>query len=225
MNLRRYYRVAAVVVVLQLLLAAWGLTRVGASASVPIHWNAAGVPNGYGPAWAAFMLAPVVTCGLTGLFAVIPRVEPRRANLLRSSRGYLTIAYAGLALTAGLQVATVLAGVGEDVPISLFVGGGVGLLFAVMGNVLTTVRSNFMVGVRTPWTLTSDLSWDKTHRLIGRLWVVGGIAMFLISLLGQGELLFAIVIAFVVGTLAVAVLYSYLVWKSDPAKHSLGGGA
>ncbi len=225
MNLRSFYRVAAVVVVVQLLVAAWGLARVGMAATVPIHWNAEGQPNGYGPAWLAFLLMPVITLLLIGLFAAIPRIEPRRANLLRSSRAYITIAYAMLLLMLGVDVATVLAGAGYDVPITPVIGGGVGLLFVVFGNVLSTVRSNFMVGVRTPWTLTSDLAWDKTHRLIGRLWVVSGVALFLVSLLGQTQLLVAVLLAFVVGTLVLAFVYSYLVWRSDPDKRTLGGEA
>jgi uncharacterized membrane protein len=225
MNLRSYYRVAAVAVVVQLLVAAWGLAQVGMAATVPIHWNAEGQPNGYGPAWLAFSLMPVVTLLLVGLFAVIPRIEPRRANLLRSSRAYITIAYATLVLMLGVDVATVLAGAGYDVPITPLIGGSAGLLFVVFGNVLSTVRSNFMVGVRTPWTLTSDLAWDKTHRLIGRLWVVSGAALFLVSLLGQTQLLVVVLLAFVVGTLVLAFVYSYLVWRSDPDKRTLGGEA
>lgn len=225
MNLRLFYRVAAVVVVVQLLVAGWGLAEVGLSATVPIHWNAAGKPNGYGPAWLAFLLMPAITLGLVGLFALIPRVEPRRANLLKSSRAYVTIAYATLVLMLGIDVATVLAGAGYNVPIAPLVGGGGGLLFVAFGNVLTTLRSNFMVGVRTPWTLTSDLAWDRTHRLIGRLWVIAGCALFLVSLLGQGELLIAVILAFVFGTLVLAFVYSYLVWKSDPDKRSLSGDA
>lgn len=225
MNLRPFYRVAAASLAVQLLLGGWGLARVGASARVPIHWNAAGEPNGYGPAWLAFLLLPGVTVCLVGLFALIPKVEPRRANLLRSSRAYLTIAYAMLVLMLGLDVATVLAGVGYDVPIASLAGGGVGLLLATLGNVLTTVRSNFMVGVRTPWTLTSDLAWDRTHRLIGRLWVVGGVLLFLVSLLGRPEILLAVLLAFIVITLVLAFVYSYLVWKTDPDKRSLVGEA
>ena len=225
MNLRPFYRAAAAVVAAQVLVGAWGLAQVGPSATVPIHWNAAGEPNGYGPAWLAFLLLPVVTAGLTGLFALVPRVEPRRANLLKSGGAYVTIAFAMLALMLVVDVATVLAGVGHAVPMSVLVGGGVGLLFAALGNVMTTLRSNYMVGVRTPWTLTSELAWDKTHRLVGRLWVAGGLALFLISLIGHGELLLAAVVAFVIVTLVIAVVYSYLVWRTDPDKRSLGGEA
>lgn len=225
MNLRSFYRAAAAVVAAELVLAAWGLARVGPSATVPIHWNAAGQPNGYGPAWLAFLLMPAITAGLTGLFAVIPRVEPRRGNLLQSSRAYVTIAFAMLVLMLGIDVMTVLAGAGYNIPITPVIGAGTGLVFAVFGNVMTTIRSNFMVGVRTPWTLTSDLAWDKTHRLIGRLWVIGGAVMFLVSLVSPAEYLVLVILAFVVVTLVVAFVYSYLVWRADPNKHSMGGDA
>jgi uncharacterized membrane protein len=225
MNLRRFYLLGAVALVAQLVITAWGLAVVGFGATVPIHWNAAGEPNGYGPAWLAFFMTPVITVGLVGLFALIPRIEPRRGNLLKSSPAYVTVATAMLVLMTLVHVAVVAAGAGYNVPITPIIGGGVGLLFVVLGNVMTTVHSNFMFGVRTPWTLTSELSWDKTHRLVGRLWVIGGIAMFLTSLLGQTELLVAVILLFTIGSVALGFVYSYQVWKTDPDKRSMGGDA
>jgi len=225
MNLRRFYALGAVSVAIQLAVAVWGLAQVGFTATVPIHWNAAGEPNGYGPAWVGFLLTPAITAGLVVLFALIPRIEPRRANLLRSSAAYMTVATAMLVLMLGVHVAVVLAGAGYSVPITPIIGGGVGLLFMVLGNVMTTVRSNFMFGVRTPWTLTSDLAWDRTHRLVGRLWVVGGFVVFLSSLLGRSELLVIVILGFVIGSLVLAFAYSYQVWRSDPDRRSLGGDA
>lgn len=225
MNLRSFYRLAAIVVVVQLLVAGWGLAQVGLAATVPLHWNAAGQPNGYGPAWLAFLLVPAITVGLVGLFALIPRIEPRRANLLRSGSAYTTVAFAVLLLMLGVSIVTVLAGVGRGVPVTAVIGAGTGLLFVVLGNVMTTVRSNFMFGVRTPWTLTSDLAWDKTHRLVGRLWVIAGVVMVLVSLAGRPEVLVAVILVSAIGSLAVAYIYSYQVWKSDPDKRSMGGGA
>lgn len=223
MNLRRFYRLAGIVLVLQVAVAGWALARVGLTARVPIHWNAAGEANGYGPAWLGFLLTPVITLGLVGLFAVIPRIEPRRANLRRSTTAYTTVAMATLLLMLGLHLATVAAALGYDVPVTPLVGGGVGLLFVALGNVMSTIRSNFMFGVRTPWTLTSERSWDRTHRLMGRLWVVGGIAMFVSSLVAGGELLVAVILAFSLGSVGVAVVYSYLVWRTDPDRRPMGG--
>jgi len=225
MNLRRFYILGAITVGIQLVVAVWGLAQVGLAATVPIHWNAAGEPNGYGPAWLGFLLTPAITVGLVVMFGLLPRIEPRRANLAKSSAAYLTVATAMLALMLGVHVAVVAAGAGYNVPITPIIGGGVGLLFVVLGNVMTTVRSNFMFGVRTPWTLTSDLAWDKTHRLVGRLWVVGGLLMFVSSLLGRAELLVVVILGIVIGSLVLAFVYSYQVWRSDPNRRSLGGDA
>lgn len=225
MNLGSFYRIAGAAVVAMLAVAAWGLWRVGPGATVPIHWDAAGNVDGDGPAWLAFLLVPVIGIGLAGLFAAIPRVEPRRANLERSGSAYRTVAIALMVLMVGLQVMLVLAGVGIDVPVALAVGGGVGLLFMVLGNVMTTVRSNFMFGVRTPWTLSSELAWDRTHRLVGRLFVAGGVAMVLASLIGSTQLLVALILGFVVVVLVVAFAYSYRVWRDDPDRRPIGGAS
>ena len=223
MNLRSLYRLAAVIIVLQVLVSLWGFAQVGLTATVPIHWNAAGEPSGYAPSWLGFLVTPVITAAMVALFAIIPRIEPRRENLLKSGSAYVTVALATLVLMLLVHVAAVAAGAGYDVPIAPIVGGGVGLLFVALGNVMTTVRSNFMFGVRTPWTLTSDLAWDKTHRLIGRLWVVGGVAMFLSSLLGRTDVLVAVILVFVIGSMVLAFGYSYSVWRGDPSRRSLGG--
>ena len=162
------------------------------------------------------------TLALVGLFALIPRIEPRRANLERSANAYRTTALATLALLGGVQVAIVLAGIGHPIPVGMLIGIGIGALFAVIGNVLTTVRSNFLFGVRTPWTLTSDLSWDRTNRLVGRLFVVAGLTLIVLGLIGQSELLFGVMIGWVVVILTVGFVYSYRVWKTDPDRRTSG---
>lgn len=225
MNLRRFYLIGGASVALQAAIAVWGFAPVGFDAQVPIHWNAAGEPNGYGPAWVGFLITPAISLGLVGLFALLPRIEPRRANLLKSGPAYLTVASAFLIFMLLVHAAVVAAALGYDVPITAVIGAGTGLLFAVLGNVLSTVRSNFMFGVRTPWTLTSELSWDKTHRLVGRVWVVGGIAIFLASLLGRPELLVAMILVVAIGGAVLGFVYSYQVWRTDPNKRPLSGDA
>ncbi len=225
MNLRGFYRLTAVVLVLMLAIAAWGLAVVGVDAQVPIHWGASGEVNGYGPAWLGFLLTPAITLAMVVLFAVIPRVEPRKRNLERSGSAYLTLANTVVVLSLGLQAVLVLAGTGHAVPVALVIGAGVGILFAVLGNVMGTVRSNFLFGIRTPWTLTSDLAWDRTHRLAGRMFVAGGLVTFLASFLGSTTLLLTVLLAVVIVTVVLATVYSFLVWRSDPNRRSLGGDA
>lgn len=225
MKLRGFYRLATAVLLAMVAVAAWGLASVGIDARVPIHWGVSGEVDGYGAAWLGFLLTPAVTLGLVVLLAVIPRVEPRRHHLERSAPAYRTLANATLLLALGLQVVLVLAGTGRAVPVAPVIGAGIGILFAVLGNVMSTVRSNFLFGVRTPWTLSSELSWDRTHRLVGRLFFVGGLVTFASSLAGSAQLVLVVLLGTVVAILVVAVPYSYRMWQSDPNRRSMGGDA
>jgi uncharacterized membrane protein len=225
MNLIRFYRLAGAVFLGMTLVTAWGIARVGLDATVPVHWNAAGEPDGYGSALASFVLVPLITIGLVALLAVVPRIEPRRSNLVRSAGAYEAVAGALVLLMLVVQVGIVLAGTGNAVPVGALIGGAVGLLFAVIGNVMTRVRSNFMFGIRTPWTLSSDLAWDRTHRLVGRLWVVVGLAMAALALTGAVLVVVAVMLGFTIVTLVVAVVFSYRVWEGDPDRRPTGGGS
>jgi uncharacterized membrane protein len=225
MNLRNFYIVAATGIAIQLVLAAWGFAQVGFDATVPNHWGPDGQVDGYGPAWLSFLMAPVVSIGIAALFGFIPRFEPRRENLRRSATAYRQLGIAVIALFTLVQVGVVLASTGRDVPMALLMGIGVGVLFMVVGNQMGTVRANYMFGVRTPWTLSSDLAWDKTHRLMGRMFFLGGLGLVLLSLLGRPELVLVAMLVFIGLILVVGYAYSYRVWKADPDKRINGSAS
>jgi uncharacterized membrane protein len=223
MNLSRFYRVSAAVLVAMALVSAWGVSRVGLDATVPTHWDANGHADGYASSLVSFLTTPLIALGLVALLAVVPRIEPRRANLAKSAAAYETVAIALVLLTLLVHVGVVLAGTGTPIEMGTLIGAGVGALFAVLGNVMGKVRSNFLFGIRTPWTLSSDRAWDRTHRLVGRLWVAAGIAIVVLSLTGQLLLVLSVMVAFIVVTLAVALVYSYRVWATDPDRRPMGG--
>ena len=122
-------------------------------------------------------------------------------------------------MLGGLHVLFVAAALGTDVEISRVVLIGIGVLFLVIGNYLPKVRPNYLMGIRTPWTLASDLSWARTHRLGGRLFVLEGLVLLVLGLLDVGpEMLIVTMIAAIVIMLIVVSAYSYQVWKADPEK-------
>lgn len=225
MNLSRFYRVSAIVLVAQVALAAYGVWLVGPDTQVPVHWSVDGTPNGWASALVGFSIMPLITAGIVALFAAIPRIEPRRRNLERSANAYRTTAMAVVVFLGVAQAVVVFASLGGSLPMSAIVGFGIGVLFVVIGNVMATVRSNFMFGVRTPWTLTSDLSWDRTNRLVGRLFVIAGITLMVLTLAGSPELIVWVMVAWIGVILAGGFAYSYRVWKSDPDRRQrLGDG-
>jgi uncharacterized membrane protein len=121
-----------------------------------------------------------------------------------------------------IHAAIVLATLGVKVPMGETVLTLVGFLFMVIGNYSGKVRSNFFMGIRTPWTLSSELSWNKTHRLVGRMFLLVGAVIAILawidSLLALGFLL-----AGIVAILTVAMVYSHKIWKEDTKAHPSKG--
>ena len=224
MNLRPFYVVSTLVIAGQLLVGLWGVLQVPPGTEVPIHWGVSGEADGYASPIVAFLMLPLMTLGLVALLAVVPRVEPRRENIERSARAYLTTSIALVLIMGGLQLAVVAAGLGVGISMGSLVGVGIGALFVAIGNVMGTIRSNFMFGVRTPWTLTSERSWNRTHRLVGWLFVLLRIVLIGTGLLGMPQLVFGVTIGGVIVVLVVSFVYSYLVWKADPDRQTTAGG-
>lgn len=217
MRLGRAVALGALVVVGELLVSAWGWLTIPAGTQIPTHWGIDGRPDGWTPKEPGLLLLPAVTLLLTLLLVVLPRFEPRRRNLARSSGAYRIVVVGIVVLMGGLHFVAVLAAAGTPIEMGRVVSFGVGILFALIGNVLGKVRSNFMFGIRTPWTLASDLAWNRTHRFLGRIWVAGGLVLALLALLGaSGPVLAGWLLVSILLSTIVAVVYSYRVWKDDP---------
>jgi uncharacterized membrane protein len=200
----------------------WAWRQLPADARVPMHWNVAGEIDGYGGRGSLFLF-PGMLLFLTALFAGLPFIEPRRANLLRSSRAYGALWITVVAFMLLIQGAVIMTAFGRPAPMHQLALGGTGVLLLVIGNYLGKVRSNFFFGVRTPWTLSSELSWNKTHRLAGRLFVAVGAALIVASLLGLSGrwLLFGLLGS--LGVVAIVpIVYSYFIWRGDPGKTGAG---
>jgi uncharacterized membrane protein len=94
-------------------------------------------------------------------------------------------------------------------------------MFGVIGLVIGNTRSNWFMGVRTPWTLSSERSWEQTHRLAGRLFLAAAAIMLVASVVGTPELVFYAVIGSVLIVTVIVVVYSYFVWRDDPDREGV----
>jgi immunity protein, SdpI family len=222
LDVRSMIRTSVAIVAGMVLLGAWAWLQLPPDAQVPIHWGADGQADDWANKTIGLFLTPAIAVGLVLLFAIIPRIEPRRANLERSAKAYAAVWLGTLALIGGLQVLIVFVALGGQIDMTRLVMIGTGVLFVVIGNYLPKVRSNYLVGIRTPWTLTSDVSWTKTHRAGGRLFVVIGIAMLVLGLIGvPGSALVGVLVGSIIVLVGFTVVYSYRVWKDDPAKRAI----
>ena len=96
---------------------------------------------------------------------------------------------------------------------SVFVSVLLGLIFVIMGNYMPKLKVNHTVGIRLPWTLQSEDNWHKTHRLAGKLWVIGGLILLI-----EAGIQFAVpyVMGIVILTIVfIPILYSYQLSRKD----------
>ena len=144
---------------------------------VPTHWNAAGEVDGWsGRAVGAFLM-PTVALGLWLLFLVLPRLDPRRANYARFGPTYDLVVATVIVFQVALHVLLLGVALGWPVAVDTVIIVGVGLLLLLLGNVLPRVRPNWFIGIRTPWTLSSDRAWEKTHRVGGYIFSAAGLVV------------------------------------------------
>lgn len=206
-------------VFIMLLIATWAWNQVPDTQLIPVHYDINGLPDRYGGKFEGLLVMPLIGVILTVLFAVIPRIEPRSEHLNQSEKAYSMTALSTIGILFSLHTATVLQVVlGWQINIGTVALVGVSLLLVVMGNYLSKVRSNCSFGIRTPWTLASERSWNKTHRLGGRLLFLLGVSGAIVTLVSANAFS---VILILVGTISITiflVVYSYLVWKEDPQR-------
>jgi immunity protein, SdpI family len=159
---------------------------------------------------------------VAALFWAIPVIEPRRANILKSGKAYAVIWVGLVLLMAAIDLAAIASALGASLDIRLVAFVGVGVLFIVIGNYLPKVRPNYMIGIRTPWTLTSDLSWQRTHRVGGRLVIIEGLVFIVAGFVRPTTaILVGVLIGGIVVMLVVLFAYSYRVWKADPDRRAI----
>ena len=209
---------ASILIIVVLASTLWVSLQIPEGAEIPIHWNAKGEVDGWGGRGSLWLM-PATIFGLVALFSFLPLVEPRRGGALLSSKAYLLTGLSTLFVLSCVHAGILSTALGRDFPMLPVVFTAIGLLFIVIGNYLGKVRSNFVMGIRTPWTLSSELSWNKTHRLGGRLFALLGLGWIAVAWVGVDEsALLWLVAGGVIALVGVTTVYSYVVWKNDPAK-------
>lgn len=200
------------VFLLTLLACLAGLWWLPTDMQIPHHWNIHGEPDRFGSLKFALIYPPVVMAGILLLLTFLKHFEPRKENLEESkkAKGWIGLAVSlMLALIAGANLGL---GMGYEVPMLRLIMVAIFVLFVVVGNFLSKTRSNFFIGIRTPWTLSSDENWRKTHHLGGRLFMLAGILGLLISFALPHHMLVWLMLGLILPAALFPIIYSWYLW-------------
>jgi len=179
---------------------------------VPTHWNFRGEIDGWsGKAFAAFFF-PALNLGIYLLFLGMPYLDPKKDRYAEFARPYHIFKNFMVGFLTVVYFYVGLAGLGYNYPVNYVIPPGIGILFLAMGNYLGKIKPNWFMGIRTPWTLSNEEVWNKTHRLGGKMFIVMGILMIAGVVLPPGLFYSGFMFGVVIAAL-VPIVYSYWLFR------------
>ncbi|MBL7964918.1 MAG: SdpI family protein [Flavobacteriales bacterium] len=189
---------------------------------VPIHWNAAGEIDG----WSSKKALPWMVGGLQVflylLMRLLPYIDPRASNLEASRSAYQKLRVVLGLLFGFIGFLMVHSALHQQLDLPGWLLPGLFFFFAAIGNYLVRLRSNYFVGIRTPWTLEYPENWERTHRFGGRLWFWGGLIGGILGFLLPAAYLKWMIILLLVLVFA-PILYSFVLFKKGVGSKAATG--
>lgn len=181
--------------------------------SIPTHWNIRGEIDGYSSKTAGTLFLPLLNIALYLLLLMLPKIDPRRKNYQYFGNTYRNIRlllalFMTVMFFVVMQIAQGAMSM-DSKAVSILIFG----LIAVFGNFMRTIRSNFFVGIRTPWTLDNPEVWRKTHEVGGKLWFYASLMAIVCLLFIRKEHTLWIAIPYLFVIVIYPVLYSYLLFR------------
>ena len=180
---------------------------------MPSHWNAAGEVDDYmSKFWGVFLL-PLMTVILVPLFLVIPQIDPLKANIAKFRGVFNWFIVAFVAYMLFVYGLTMAAALDYQFNMTYALLPIVGLLFIGIGYMMGQAKRNFFIGIRTPWTLSSDTVWDETHKLGAKMFMIGGAVTIVSAFLGEMGIWLMLVA--MLAAAFVPIVYSYILWRRE----------
>jgi uncharacterized membrane protein len=190
-------------------------TQITEGEQVCTSWSASGACLESGNKFITIYLIPIITAGLVGLFPLLSRFESRPANVLASHKALATMGTTMLLFVLVFHTILMREIMGHTGGIGTYWPILAGLVTVVLGNYLGKIQQNDFIGIRTPWTMASEQSWNKTHRLGGRLMVLLGILFMAGTIVFEGDGWFYFLLGGALLLVVVVTVYSYIIWKND----------
>lgn len=182
---------------------------------MPSHWNINDEVDGYMPKTWGVLMVPLITLGMFLLFLIVPSIDPLKANIAQFREAFnlfIVLIVAFMLYIHALTLAWSLGYTGFRMSNAML--PAMGLLFIFIGFMLRQAKRNFFIGIRTPWTLSSDMVWDKTHQLGAILFMASGVLALIGGLFG-GMTAFWMLFIPLIGSTLFLVIYSYVLYQRE----------
>ena len=176
---------------------------------VPYHWNIQGEVDGWAGKSMAVFFMPLFMLAMHWICVLATTADPKNKDYhLKTTSLVLWICPV---LNLVLNTMVYAAALNYPVDIEIIMPLLLGITFILIGNLLPKCRQSYTMGIKLPWTLDNEENWNKTHRLSGKLWVMGGIVIMASALIGS----FWILIGVITLMVAIPTVYSYCLYRKQ----------
>ncbi len=215
--MNKKFWLSIIIIIVQLTLALYLSSFIASDARIPSHWNIRGEIDGYTGKWTAILLFPGINAFLFIFMLILPIISVRyRETSERFSRMVPIITNIVIFFFAIIHIYTLLLGAELVSNTGSFLYYALGLMFILLGNVLPKMPSSFYIGIRTPWTLSSEYVWRKTHKIGGICFVISGLLMiFIPAILGNNATALTVMFVLFMSLVLYPVLYSFILYKKE----------
>jgi len=178
------------------------------------HWNAGDQVDGTMSRFWGVFLMPIIAAVMFVLFLVVPAIDPLKANIAQFREAFNLFILLIMLFLGYVWALTLAWNLGfTNFRMSAAMLPALGLLFIYIGYMLRKAKRNFFIGIRTPWTLSSDTVWTRTHRLGSVLFILSGALALMGSLFGSLAIWFVMVP--LLGSTLFLVVYSYWLYREE----------
>lgn len=181
------------------------------------HWSFAGEVDGYSGKFTGAFMLPLMLTGMYALFRILPAIDPKKDRYAEFSGVYHMMRACIMTLLFVIFLLMGLFNLGVPIAMGLVIPFLIGGMMILLGNVMGKIKPNWFMGIRTPWTLASDIVWNKTHRFGGYLFVILGVLLIITPFLSP-DLGLPVLIGGVLSTVAGSFVYSYVMYRQEEKK-------
>jgi len=177
------------------------------------HWNSQGEVNGYMSKFWGIFLMPIISVGLFLLFVIIPRIDPYKSNIEKFRKYYDNFILLIILFLFYIYLLTIFWNMNYRFNMITLLSPAFAILFYYSGVLIENAKMNYFIGIRTPWTLSSEKVWDKTHKIGGKLFKIAGIIAIL-GILFQSYAIFLILVPMLLSAI-YSVVFSYIEYQKE----------
>ena len=180
---------------------------------VPVHWNIEGQVDRYGDKSELILIPLLLPLLIYVLFTIIPKIDPKD-KLKHMGKKYAVLKTVLTVFMSALSMLIIYAAMHESFYNPNYIFLLIGILFAILGNYFKTIRANYFIGIKTPWTLENETVWKETHKLAGKIWLIGGLIIVFGSLILEKTANTVLFASITITITLIPVVYSYFKFQS-----------